>query len=79
MRKDCTVGKLSERNEADDEEVICRRNWSCMNGVRVAQPQSELGVQSRSQKWVVPLHMACMTPASIAYIATQVCASLHGI
>ena len=53
MRNDCTVGKLSERNEAGDEEVICRRNWSCVSGVGVAQPQSELYVRSR--KWTVPL------------------------
>jgi len=39
MRNDCTVGKLSERNEADDEEVIRRRNRSCVSGVGVAQPQ----------------------------------------
>jgi hypothetical protein len=56
MRNDCTVGKLSEHNEADDEEAICRSNWSCMNGVGVAQPQSELYVQSQSRKWMVPLH-----------------------
>ena len=38
MRNDCTVGKLSERNEAGDEEAICRRNRSCVSSVRVAQP-----------------------------------------
>jgi hypothetical protein len=55
VRNDCTVVKLSERNEADDEEVR-RRNQSCVSGVGVAQPRSELYVQSRSWKWVVPLH-----------------------
>jgi hypothetical protein len=54
VRNDCTVGKLSERNEAGDEEAIRRRNRSCMSGVRVAQPWSELYVRSR--KWTVPLH-----------------------
>ena len=53
MRNDCTVGKLSERNKAGDEEVIHRRNWSCMSGVGVAQPRLELYV--RSWKWTVPL------------------------
>ena len=55
MRNDCTVGKLSERNEAGDEEAICRCNQSCVSGVGVAQPQSELYVRSWSQKWTVPL------------------------
>jgi len=45
VRNDCTVGKLSECNEAGDEEAICRHNRSCMSGVGVAQPQSELGVR----------------------------------
>jgi len=53
MRNDCIVGKLSERNEAGDEEAICRHNWSCMSGVGVAQPWLELYVQS--WKWTVPL------------------------
>ena len=44
MRNDCIVGKLSECNEAGDEEAIHRRNQSCVSGVGVAQPQSELGV-----------------------------------
>ena len=55
MRNDCTVGKLSERNEADDEEAICRRNRSCMSRVGVVQPRLELYVWSRSRKWTVPL------------------------
>ena len=55
MRNDCTVGKLSERNEADDEEAIHRRNRSCVSGVGVAQPRSELYVRSWSWKWMVPL------------------------
>jgi len=55
VRNDCTVVKLSECNEADDEEAIRRRNRSCTGGVGVAQPRSELYVQSRSWKWVVPL------------------------
>jgi len=38
VRNDCTVGKLSERNEADNEEVI--RRWS-----GVAQPRPELHVR----------------------------------
>jgi len=38
MRNDCTVGKLSEHNEAGDEEAIRRRNQSCVSGVGVAQP-----------------------------------------
>jgi hypothetical protein len=42
MRNDCTVGKLSERNEAGDEEAICRRNRSCVSGVGVVCPESEL-------------------------------------
>ena len=42
MRNDYTVGKLSERNEADDEEAIRRRNQSCVSGVGVAQPWLEL-------------------------------------
>ena len=46
MRNDCIVGKLSEHNEAGDEEAICRCNRSCVSGVGVAQPQSELGVRS---------------------------------
>jgi len=52
VRNDCTVGKLSERNEADDEEAIRRRNQSCVNGVGVAQPQSESYVR-RSRVGVV--------------------------
>ena len=48
MRNDCTVVKLSEHNEADDEEAICRRNRSCVSRVGVAQPLSELYVRSRS-------------------------------
>jgi hypothetical protein len=56
VRNDCTVGKLSERNEAGDEEAIHRRNRSCMSGVGVAQPWSELYVQSRT--WTVPLHQS---------------------
>jgi hypothetical protein len=34
VRNDCTVGKLSERNEAGDEEAIRRCNRSCVSGVR---------------------------------------------
>ena len=45
MRNDCTVVMLSERNEADDEEAICGRNRSCVSGVGVAQPRSELYVR----------------------------------
>ena len=55
MRNDCTVGKLSERNEAGDEEAIHRHNQSCMSGVGVAQPWLELYVRSWSWKWTVPL------------------------
>jgi len=40
VRNDCIVGKLSERNEAGDEEAIHRRNWSCVSGVGV---ESEMG------------------------------------
>jgi len=43
---------LSERNEADDEEAIRRRNQSCVSGVGVAQPRSE---SELSRKSVVPL------------------------
>src|SRR6267154_4488889 len=60
MRKDCTVGKLSERNEAgneaDGEEAVRRCSRSCARGVRVAQPRSELYVRDRSRRWTVPLH-----------------------
>ena len=56
MRNNCTIGKLSERNKAGDEEAIHRRNRSCMSGVGVAQPWSELYVQSRT--WTVPLHQS---------------------
>ena len=52
MRNDCTVVKLSERNEADDEEAIRGRNRSCTSGVGVAQPRSELYVR-RSRVGVV--------------------------
>jgi hypothetical protein len=52
VRNDCTVVMLSERNEADDEEAIRRRNRSCVSGVRVAQPRSE---SELSRKSVVPL------------------------
>ena len=45
MRKDCTVGKLSERNEAgneaDGEEAVRRRNRSCAATVGVVCPRSE--------------------------------------
>ena len=41
MRNDCTVGKLSERNEAGDEEAIRRRNRSCISRVGVVCPESE--------------------------------------
>jgi len=52
VRNDCTVVMLSERNEADDEEAIRRRNRSCVSGVGVAQPRSE---SELSRKSVVPL------------------------
>ena len=59
MRNDCTVGKLNARNEADNEadgeEAIQRRNRSCVSGVRVVQPRSELYVQGQSRRWTVPL------------------------
>jgi len=60
MRNNCTIGKLSERNKAGDEEAIHRRNRSCMSGVGVAQPWSELYVQSRT--WTVPLHQSAPPP-----------------
>ena len=45
MRKDCTVGKLSERNEAgneaDGEEAVRRRSRSCAATVGVVCPRSE--------------------------------------
>ena len=50
MGRDCTVGKLSECNEAGDKETV--DVMSCTNGVGVAQPRSELDVWS--QKWVSP-------------------------
>jgi hypothetical protein len=62
VRKDCTVGKLSERNEAgneaDGEEAVRRRSQSCARGVGVAQPRSELYVRDRSWRWTVPLHLS---------------------
>jgi hypothetical protein len=54
VRNDCTVVMLSERNEADDEEAIRRRNRSCVSGVGVAQPRSE---SELSRKSVVPLQV----------------------
>jgi len=42
VRNDCTVGKLSERNESDDEEVIRRRSRSCAD-----EPHSVLPMYSR--------------------------------
>ena len=56
MSNDCTVGKLSKRNEAGDEEAICRCNRSCVSGVGVVCPEPELCVRSQSRKWTVPLH-----------------------
>jgi len=58
----CTVGKLSERNEAGDQEAIRRRNRSCVSRVGVAQPQSELYVRSQSWKWMVPLQYLALPP-----------------
>jgi hypothetical protein len=59
VRKDCTVGKLSERNkagnEADGEEAVRRRSRSCARRVGVAQPRSELYVRDWSRRWTVPL------------------------
>src|SRR6266481_4607992 len=49
---------LSERNEADDEEAIRRRNRSCVSGVGVAQPRSE---SELSRKSVVPLQRQART------------------
>ena len=46
MRNDCTVVRLSERNEADDEEAIRRRNQSCAAMVGVVCPESELEMGS---------------------------------
>ena len=63
MRNDCTVVMLSERNEADDEEAIRRRNRSCVSGVGVAQPRSE---SELSRKWVVPLQ-ACVYVDTIIF------------
>ena len=61
MGNDCTVGKLSEHNEADNEAdgegVIRRHNRSCISGVGDAQPQSELYVRGRSRRWTVPLQV----------------------
>ena len=42
MRNDCTVGKLSECNEAGNEEAIRRRNRSCAATVGVVCLESEL-------------------------------------
>ena len=57
MRNDC---KLSEHNEAGDEEAIRRCNRSCVSGVGVTQPQSELYVRSR--KWTFPLQKLPLDP-----------------
>jgi len=46
VRNDCTVVGLSERNEADDEDAIRRRNRSCAATVAVACPESELEMGS---------------------------------
>jgi len=65
MRNDCTVGKLSERNEADDEEVIRRCNRSCVFRVGVICPELELEMDGPLTDIpyitypIVPIHILC--------------------
>jgi hypothetical protein len=55
VRKDCTVGKLSECNEAGDEETVDVMSY--VYRVGVAQPQSELHMRSRSYAATIRIYM----------------------